>query len=229
MRRETTLNIVFHKIREQGEMLSKFDLPWLHVRDIVRQVRECALDHFNVTFDDGYEEHVRFAELLLEEFDVSVGLAVVTSDVGKEGFLRLEDLYRAQERGIEIMSHGVTHVALGKYVGNTVVATPTGGEYRDMPRGRAHVLTESEIGFQVRESANWFRERGFLVNSFVYPYGVYNETIRSVVARSGLYTTAYTCDNALESPAGDRFLIPRVVIENTRTPETWVEVCKKLF
>ena len=229
MHKKTTLNIVFHKIREKGEAVSPFDLLWIDVREIVRQLSGSTRRHLRVMLDDGYEEHVRYAQLLQEEFGVPVGLAVVTSGVGREGFLRLEDLYRAQEGGIEILSHGVTHVAMGKYGGDAVMATPMGGEYRDRPRGRTHLLTENEIDFQVRESVRWFQERELLVNSFVYPYGVYSERIRDIIARSGLYVAAYTCDNALESSDSDRFLIPRLVITNDVSPGMWIERCGKLY
>ncbi len=221
-----TLTIVFHSILRDDPPKSTFDMPWPVAYSIIKSLHEMLprTGHaLQVFLDDGLKGHDRFARLVHKNLNVPTALAIVTGDIGSNGYLTIDDLLHLQRSGIHIASHGVSHAALGKYNNNTVLPTPKGGEYRNMPRGRLNVLSQHEIEYQIQESAQWLTQHHILAPAFVYPYGIYNQDIRMAVERSGYYMQAYSCDPIPQDTTSNPFALPRIVIDSSRTQEEWIQ------
>jgi len=221
------LNLVFHQILDdEDERRSVYDVHEEVAIELLKTVsgllhgRGIAL---RVFLDDGYSRQFGFARVLQERLGLLVVIGIATDDVGAEGYLGWNQVEALSSRGQHIASHGVSHAALGKYDKDAVMETPTGDMYRNMPKGRIALLSEAEVRYQVVESHRQLQEHRVAVSDFIYPYGVYNRTIRNIVVNSNLYTAAHTCDVALETEHSDPFVIPRLVLDNSLPNDRWAE------
>ncbi|PJE64771.1 MAG: hypothetical protein COU90_00690 [Candidatus Ryanbacteria bacterium CG10_big_fil_rev_8_21_14_0_10_43_42] len=227
------LNLVFHQIldieekrRSVYDMVEESAIKILETVLVLLHGRGIAL---RVFLDDGYSRQFGFARVLQERLGLLAVIGIATDDVGVKGYLTRNQVHVLSSSGQRIASHGVSHAALGKYDNDTVMETPSGGIYRNMPKGRIELLSEAEVRYQVVESHRELQRYGVSVSDFIYPYGVYNRTIRNIVENSNLYTTAHTCDIVLETEHSDLFLIPRLVIDNSLPADQWIEKIRTLL
>lgn len=227
------LNLVFHQILDdEHKRRSVYDTREEIAIELLEAIsgllhgRGIAL---RVFLDDGYSRQFGFARVLQERLSLLAVIGIATNDVGAEGYLTWNQVEALSSRGQRIASHGVSHATLGKYDNDTVMETPTGGIYRNMPKGREALLSEAEVRYQVVESHRQLQQHRVTALDFIYPYGVYNRTIRSIVENSNLYATAHTCDVALETEHSDPFLIPRLVIDNSLQNDQWTERIRTLM
>ena len=106
-----------------------------------------------LTFDDGYEN--LYGEMLpiLEAHGMTAVVYVITNELGKDGYLTLEQVKDMQRRGIEIGSHTADHLSLAMLSGDFLLN-------------------------QVRNSKLFLEWNGLsTIYSFSYPNGDYNEAI----------------------------------------------------
>lgn len=221
------LNLVFHQILDEtSEFRSVYDMHKEAALELLDAVSALLHGHgiaLRVFLDDGYSNQFEFAHALQERFGLFAVIGIATDDVGTEGYLTWNQVEALSAEGQRIASHGVSHAALGKYDNDTVMETLTGGMYRNMPKGRTALLSEAEVRYQVVESHRRLQQHGVEAGDFIYPYGVYNRTIRDIVQSSRLYTAAHTCDIALETERSDPFVISRLVIDHSLPLDRWVE------
>lgn len=65
-----------------------------------------------ITFDDGYEDNYTTALPLLEKYGMKGSVFMVVNDIGRTGYLSLDQLKEMERRGIEIGSHTANHLPL---------------------------------------------------------------------------------------------------------------------
>lgn len=110
----------------------------------------------NLWFDDGYVEDFTIIRPLLRERGLVGILAIITSKVGKEGYLNIERLKIMIREGWKIASHSVTH--------------------RNFKN-----LSIKEVSWELRKSLEWINESLSLSPvGFVAPYGHINQTQKAL-------------------------------------------------
>lgn len=67
-----------------------------------------------ITFDDGYEDNYTTALPILEKYGIKASVFMVVNDIGRKGYLSLEQLKEMERRNIEIGSHTANHLPLAK-------------------------------------------------------------------------------------------------------------------
>lgn len=120
-----------------------------------------------LTFDDGYEDFYTTAYPLLEKYQMTGAVAVITDKIGQPGYLTADQILDIHKHGIEIMSHTRQHKDL-----NIVSSLEARDEIFGSKTILEHLLQEP-------------------INSFVYPSGKYNEVTLKLVQEAG-YRYAFT-------------------------------------
>jgi len=226
METKGNVNIVFHRVLENGEHpRSPYDLSRNFILSLVDKILPLLSEkefRLRLFFDDGHLSHSEISQELKRNYGLDVVLGIVTDDVGGSGYLASEQLVSLFQSGISIASHGVSHAALGRYENGKVKDSPAGGMYHLMPRGKENILTENEIVYQTVESRKFFEKLGIPVSEFVYPYGIYNDQTKNIVSKAG-YVRAYSCDFNIENEKSDALSIPRLVIDSSLPVDGWVD------
>ena len=155
-----------------------------------------------ITFDDGYKEVYDLAFPIIKEFGWNAVLFVlgsrkVKADVwnNNNGFGNaelLEDyqIIEMHESGFEIGSHSMTHVQLP-------------------------LMSYQTSLFEINKSKEKLQELiQYRVESFSYPYGLLNESLKKTVQEAG-YKLACGVYTGPPKFWGDRFDIRRITINNT--------------
>lgn len=107
-------------------------------------------------FDDGYVEDFTIIRPLLREHGLIGILAIITSKVGEEGYLNIEQLKIMIREGWKIASHSVTHQSFKN-------------------------LSMKEVDWELRKSLEWINENlGLTPVGFVAPYGHINQTQKAL-------------------------------------------------
>jgi peptidoglycan/xylan/chitin deacetylase (PgdA/CDA1 family) len=107
-------------------------------------------------FDDANASDYTLALPLLQSKGI-VGVSnIVTNNVGKEGFLTWDQVIALQEAGWEIASHTVSHPHLSQ-------------------------LDEADIIKELSDSKDILTSHGLRVKNLAYPFGDYNDLVRSIV------------------------------------------------
>ncbi len=142
-----------------------------------------------LTFDDGYENVYTEMLPILEAHKMTAVVYVITNELGKSGYLTLEQVKDMQRRGIEIGSHTADHL-------------PLDTEGAEM---QLH---------QVRDSRIFLHWSGLEpVYAFSYPNGAYNSDVIEILKREK-YLTAVTGDVGLNTLKSDPYTLKRVHIRN---------------
>ena len=144
-----------------------------------------------LTFDDGYDNNYTEMLPILEAHGMKAVVYVITNEIGKEGYLTLEQIKDMQRRGLEIGSHTADHIPL--------------------------VMLDEEILLnQVRYSKIFLEWSGLeTIYSFSYPNGEYNLELAKLVQREG-YLTAVTGDVGLNTLESNPYTLKRVHIRQPR-------------
>lgn len=203
------MNVVFHEIRASNDVIAgRFEVTRSFAIEAIERVGELVARaglELRVFLDDGDLTHYDFA-LELTERQIAVGLALVTSDIDSPGFLStLQVTELAKVAGVELLSHGVTHVALAGEPGR--------------PR--------HEVELQLSASRTALVELGIDAREFVYPYGIYSPEIVQMTRE--VYLGAYTCDQGVEDSDTPPLMKPRTVIDRRRSPAEWQEIVGRLL
>lgn len=119
-----------------------------------------------LTFDDAYDNFYSNVFPLLKEKNMKAVVFVIYNDIGKIGYMTLDQLKEISDYGIEIGSHTLSHLDLAK-------------------------STSSKASGEISSSkANLERDLNIKINSFCYPAGKYNDEVVNMVKEAGyLYAT----------------------------------------
>lgn len=138
-----------------------------------------------ITFDDGYEDNYLTALPIMEKYNMKGTVFVIAGQVGKPEYMTWEQLKAAQERGMEIGSHTVSHVALNEL--------PPAEQLNELVRSKQ--MLETKLGQPVT----------FLA----YPYGQYTGDTIAALKQAG-YVGACTGQPGLGRVQGDVYQLNRV-------------------
>lgn len=150
------------------------------------------------TFDDGYKNLVSVAMPILAKYGYTATVFVCTDLIGKDNtwnnkdatlrlHLNFDDITKLKEKGWEIASHGVTHRNLLK-------------------------LSDTEVDHELSESKRLLSSIAGVVITYAYPYGAYNEYIKSCVEK--YYKYAFSVSQGGTSLAVDQFQLRRYSISD---------------
>ncbi len=140
-----------------------------------------------LTFDDGYANIYTEMLPILEAHGMKAVVYVISNELGKDGYLTLEQVKDLQLRGVEIGSHTADHLALVGLEGEFLLN-------------------------QVRNSKIYLEWSGLdTIYSFSYPNGAYNSELAELVKREG-YLTAVTGDVGLNTMESNPYTLKRVHI-----------------
>jgi peptidoglycan/xylan/chitin deacetylase (PgdA/CDA1 family) len=118
----------------------------------------CEFVQVSFTFDDGYESTFTKAYPILESYGFQGTAFVITSMVGRPGYMTLDQLKKLYESNWDIGSHTVTHRVLTK-------------------------IPLNEVEKELADSRTWLKANGFEVYSFASPEGEYNNQIIELIKK----------------------------------------------
>lgn len=173
-------NICVSPERFETQMLHlrRHRLRGVSIKELVRAVRQGdARGLVGLTFDDGYEDLLRNAVPVLERLGFTATAFVLGEMLGGENswdrgsrlkLLGVESVREAEERGVEVGSHGMAHVELSN-------------------------LSSEQLEHEVHASRQTLSEvLGHAVEGFCYPYGSLDGNAVEAVRRAGYgYACAY--------------------------------------
>jgi len=139
------------------------------------------------TFDDGYADAYQNAYPILKKYNFTGTFYVVTSFVGRPGYMTWEQIVEMAQAGMDIQSHSMTHIPL---------------------KGKSVDVLRREMGEAKRTLEKMI---GQPVNFFCYPSGQYDELAIAVAQESG-YLSATTTHAGVWENAALPFEWPRVRI-----------------
>lgn len=147
-----------------------------------------------ITFDDGYRDFVTNALPILQEYEATATVYLVTELLGgvsewyqhgeTEALMTEEEVRYIKERGISLGSHTVTHANLAR-------------------------VNNEELQYQLRESHKVLSRFGESFCTFSYPWGQWTQLVVSAVKETG-----YECGLAVGEQTSislkNRYLLPRI-------------------
>lgn len=144
-----------------------------------------------LTFDDGYADNYSTMLPILEAHSMTAVVYVITNEVGKAGYLTVDELKDMQRRGLEIGSHTSDH----------------------LPLTAQDKITQRR---QVRESKIFLEWSGLeTIYSLSYPNGAFNSELEEIL-REENYLTAVTGEAGLNNLQTNPFELYRVHIRKPR-------------
>lgn len=215
------LNLVFHNIVfDSSYGLSKYSMS---VGDY-KKILETTLDYcersdsifknVKVYFDDGNISTLEILSMSNLIYFCEHVVAIPTGWIGKRGFLRSTDVLEIANKGIKIVSHGVTHSALAIFRGNGTASTPCGGKYQPGNGGKKNILSENQVKYELIESKKFLESLSINPDEFVLPYGLYNNDTIKINSCTRAYKYLCTCDIGLDNGNTMR---PRVIVFSGQT------------
>jgi putative peptidoglycan lipid II flippase len=184
------------RFAQQLDWLDRNGLRGVSIRELYQaKERGAASRLVGLTFDDGYRDFLTSALPILERYGFTATLFIVAGLLGgendwdKEGprlpLLDKDELREVMARGIEIGSHGLSHVRLA---------------------GLDHATLTREVQ-DSRELLSGLL--GEAVDGFCYPYGSLDGPAVRAVQEAGY---AYGCGVKVPSAAVSRFSLPRTYV-----------------
>jgi peptidoglycan/xylan/chitin deacetylase (PgdA/CDA1 family) len=179
-----------------GEFASQMDFLAKHgfrvigldeVASLVKSRKRISRKTVAITFDDGYEDNYIYAYPVLKKYNFPATIFVIVDSIGKDGYLREEQLKEMYLNKINIGSHSLTHRWLPEVQGEDLI---------------------KEIFDSKKTLSNFLNKE---VKFFCYPVGGFNEKIKGLVKAAG-YLAACTTSPGRKFPDRDIFALKRVRI-----------------
>ncbi len=136
-----------------------------------------------LVFDDGFQNIYDNALPILTAAGIKSTQAIVSDAVTYDGYMGIAEVLEFEAAGHEIASHTKTHAHLTQL--------DDGGLYDKIIQSRLDLLSYG-VGS---------------VDTFVYPYGEYNDRVTQYIADSGYYIAARTVDEGFNYTNSDPFLL----------------------
>jgi peptidoglycan/xylan/chitin deacetylase (PgdA/CDA1 family) len=139
------------------------------------------------TFDDGYSDVFINAVPILIKHGFVGSFAIATDLLGRPGYANWDQVKAAKEVGMEILSHSRNHLDLAS------------AKY-----------SEQDLQREIFESKKILEEKlGTVIESFVYPYGRYNDRVVELVKQVG-YKIAFTTNFGDKINTSAALISPRI-------------------
>ena len=117
-----------------------------------------------LTFDDGYKDIIDVVYPIMKNKKTPFTIFVNPSTIGEDGYLSLEDLLiLSQDKLCTIGSHSYNHINFFS-------------------------LTDAEIKNELESSLLFFQHHNIICKYFAFPYGQWNEQIKSICLESNTFT-----------------------------------------
>ncbi len=201
MKKHRAVYCQINRFKSQMWFLHFFRYHIISIEDLVSIIegkKKIPLRGVVLTFDDGYCNFYSNAYPVLKKYNYPAVVYVISSLIGKRvcwfeqgrDTPPLMDLHQLQSlslKGIEIGSHGKTHVKLGE-----VQPQKAWEEIFDSKKRLEKLLNIS-------------------IDHFCYPYGNFTQKTKEMVRKAG-YKSAVTCIRGGVRVGGDLFEIPRKAI-----------------
>ncbi|MFC3931679.1 polysaccharide deacetylase family protein [Streptococcus dentapri] len=147
-----------------------------------------------LTFDDGDADFYTNAYPIMKKYKARGSNNIITSYIGKEGFLTVDQLKEMKKNGMSFQSHTVNHPDLS-------------------------ATSDNEQGTELTESKSWLDST---LNqdtiALAYPSGRYTDTSLSLAEKLG-YKMAVTTNEGLASAENGLYALNRVRILPTTSPD----------
>ena len=151
-----------------------------------------------ITFDDGTEDNFTYAFPILSRYRIPATLFMIAGNLGRAGFLNIEQALKIQREGISFGSHTLNHDYLPSL---------------PIEQARRSLL----------ESKRILQEAGLSVEFLSYPAGGFTQLILEAVTQAG-YRAACTTNRGLRRFPVNRWALRRITMHSTATSalELWV-------
>lgn len=144
-----------------------------------------------IDFDDGYASHYQKAVPILNSAGIHASFHVITGEVGDSGSMTWKQLTAMKAAGHEIGAHTRTHPHLPQ-------------------------ITLAKAQTEIAGSKSDLVAHGFAAETFVYPYGEYNDAVKQIVKNAG-FIGARSVDTGFDTPTSDKFILMDQHIEKNTT------------
>jgi len=178
------------------------------LRSLVLERKPAPGKHVLITFDDGYYSLFKYARPILARYGFTATLFLSTAYIGKlyglndfyfvgdDRQLTWDEIRALSASGWSIQSHGNNHIKMNG-------------------------LDKAALIKEITDSKKAIEQNiGKPVDSFAFPYGLYNKMVLDQLAAAG-YKMAFSVHSGLLYPSSNRFRIPRIEINNMDTLETF--------
>ena len=187
-------NVPPKEFSEQLDYLQAEGYTTITLQDYMRVVHgkgELPEKPIVLTFDDGYADNYKEMLPILLEHKMTAVVYVITNEVGKAGYVTVDELKDMQRRGLEIGSHTSDHMPLTS-------------------------LDKTFQRRQIRESKIFLEWSGLeTIYSLSYPNGAFNSEIEEFL-REENYLTAVTGEAGLNTLETNPYELYRVNIRKPR-------------
>ena len=142
-----------------------------------------------IAFDDGWDGVYTQAYPVLKHYNITATCFVNPANVGKSGYMTLDQLQELHDAGWLIANHGYNHVALG-------------------------LVPKSTITSEIQNTINWLNANGFGDGAYFLasPYGSYNQDVLDVCNELGILTHRTTNDGYVSNPPTDLLQLQNLYI-----------------
>jgi len=154
-----------------------------------------------LTFDDGYEDFYTTAYPMLQQYGWKATLYIISGKIGGP-YMSWQQIQDLHNNGFEIGAHTVDHPSLDKIT----------------PAQQHHEIFDSKTTLE--------QEIGAPVTAFCYPSGRYNALTVQMVKQAG-FTSATTTKEGIATTKSDAFLLPRVRIDPSITPDALLQALSR--
>jgi len=186
--RNTVVNA--HDFEDQLEYLSKNGYKTLSIEEYFNyryNKKSIASKSIIITFDDGHFSNYYIAFPILQKYGFSATFFIVSDKVDSKNHLRLEQINKMVDEGMEIGSHGLTHTYLP-------------------------LMSNEEIEYELRQSKeNLENIIKHPVDYFAFPGGHYNQHVLKLLSLCG-YNGACSCHQGLNDMNTSPYLLKRIEI-----------------
>ena len=162
------------------------------------EIKNLSSKKFIITFDDGYKDLIINALPILKKYNFKATCLIVSNLIGKSNMwdehdnniknkelMNLSDIHFWIKNGMCVGSHSKNHKKLT-------------------------LLNKKDAADEIINSKNELETlTGTSINSFCYPYGLYNENIVDIVREK--YDLAFTTNRSrFDTSKHDKYLLPRI-------------------
>ncbi len=208
---KANVSVSLRMFKEQMAWLAKEGYKSINetdLRSLVLQNKSIPGKHVLITFDDGYYSLFKYAQPVMAQYGFTATLFLSTAYIGKlyglndfyfvgdDRQLSWDEIRSLSANGWSIQSHGNNHVKMNGLDKDTLVKE----------------ITDSKKAIE--------QNLGKQVDSFAFPYGLYNKMVLDQLAAAG-YKIAYSVHSGLLYPTSKKYRIPRIEINNMDTMDSF--------